>query len=289
MLMHPYRRPRLNLAGWSMVKWLAVAISGLSTTTLGCSANKASCQPSVEAESKYQTICEREEEIVAIEASDLGVSPAEITEVGQKNLVTEPSTGRFPTGLSVVCVEAATRGDEPEHFLRPVSVEEYRGARWIRATQDLPVLREVTMLGTYGLDPRGTDWQALLRASLRLDCDLCLIYGEVYETEADAEFVGVLWDARTAQALATYRAPMVLPADVRLTYEEKKEYVGLRVEAEQQAMAELQRMVRDTIWDLAAKDNEATTQPSPWQTDLPLYPRDLHRTLRIFTKEKPQH
>jgi len=281
------------------MKWLTAAIIGVSTLTPGCSAKKPAYEPSAEAEAeyqrlseaeaKYQTLCEQVEEIVAIEASDLGVPPTAITEVGRKILATEPSKDRFPAGLSVVRVEAATRGDEPEHFLQIVPVEDYRNARWIRATQDLATLREITMLDTYGIDQRGTDWQALLRRSLRADCDLCLIYAQVHDTDADAEFVGVLWDAVTEEALATFRAPVVLPPDVRLTYEEKQRYAELTSEAEHQAMAELRRLVRDAIWDIAANDTQGTTiQPSPWQKELPLYPRDSHRDVRIYMNERPR-
>jgi hypothetical protein len=289
MLTGSYRRHGASVPSWFIMEWIAVAITGLSTWTVGCSASKPPCEPPAEPENTYQTLCEQEDEVVPIEANDLGVPPSAIMEAGRKNLETEPMTGRFPGGLSVVRVEAATRGDEPEHFLRLVPVEDYRKAPWIQVMQALPMVREVTVVGTYGLDPQGTDWRGLLRASLRIDCDFCFIYAEIYETAADAEFVGVLWDAMNEKALATYRVPVVLPPDARLKYEEKKTYVGLKSEAESRAMAEMQQSVRNTIWEVAARDTETTTtQPSPWQTDLPLYPRDYDNNLRIYLKERPR-
>ena len=246
-------------------------------------------EPLAETQINYQTLGEQEEQVASIEANDLGVAPSAIMEVGRKNLDTQPTKGRFPTGLSVVRVDAATRGDEPEHFLRISQVEEYLNAYLFQAMQDLAMLREVIMLTTYGLDPRGADWRSVLESSVRNDCGLCLMYAEIYETSADAELVGVLWDARNEMALATYRAPVMVPLDTRLRYEKKKKYVGLKPEAEKLAMTELQRLVRETIWDVAARDSaSATTQPDPWQIDQPLYPREFYRYRRILLEERPQ-
>jgi hypothetical protein len=209
-------------------------------------------------------------------------------EAGRKNLDLEPSApGRFPAGLSIVRVEAATSGDEPEHFLRLIMLEDFRSAPWIYTMQDVPAVREVTTVGTYGFDARGADWRDVLKASLLNDCDLCLMYAEVLETTADSEFLGVLWDAATEKALATYRVPVALTAAEREVYEKKKKYGKIKADAEGRALAELQRLVRDTIWDVASKDaGTATTQPSPWQSDLPLYPRDNKPNLRIYLNNK---
>jgi hypothetical protein len=288
MLTQSCWRPGTTTLGWSIVEWFAVAIAGISTWTLGCSASKPAYEPPQENESGYQMLSELQDEIVPIEANDLGVSASVIMAAGRRNLDTEPLTGRFPTGLSVVRVEAATCGDEPEHFLRLITLEDYRSAPWIHTMKDVPAVREVTTLGTYGLDPRGADCRGLLKSSLLNDCELCFVYAEVLETAADAEFLGVLWDAAEEKALAAYRVPVVLTAAERETYEKKHKFAGLKADAESRAMAELQRLVRDTIWEIASKDSgTATTQPSPWQTDLPLYPRDNKASnVRIFINKK---
>jgi hypothetical protein len=288
MLTQSHRKPGATVLGWSMLEWFAVAMAGFSAWTLGCSASKPPCPPPIEPENEYTLLCEHEDEIVPIEANDLGVPPAAIMKPGRNDLDAEPSTGRFPCGLSVARVNATGHADEPEHTLQLVSAGDYHDAPWIRAMQDLPMVREVTMLGNYGLDPRGTDWRRFLQLSLHVECDLCFLYAEVLETGADAEFVGVLWDAVAEKALAAYRVPAVIPWGDRLVYEEKKQYLGLRSDAEGRAMAELRHLVRNTILDIAGRDSESDIRPNPWKTDMPLLPRDSRSDMRIFLKERPQ-
>lgn len=251
----------------------------------GCSQRKTECQ-TASRDLKFSPVCDLAEEVVDITSADLGVSDSALAQSGGTTLEGEASVGRFPTGLAVVRVEAVTK-DDLARRLRVVPVAQYRDAYWNQEMSDLPELREVAMPRKFGLDPRGADWRSVLRVSLAQNCGLCLVYSQVHDTEADAEFVGVLWDTPTEKALATFRVPVQLPPEIRETYQKKKQWIALQSDAEFRAETELRRLVRDTLWDFAAKDADATTtQPNPWQTDLPLFPRDYRRHLQIYINER---
>lgn len=267
--------------------WLAAAAT-LAVATVGCGNKKPEMRVDTD-EPAYPTLSEVSEDTVAVQAVDLGVDDSTLDEVGVKVLDTEPTVGRFPTGLTVVRVEAFSREEAQERRLRLVSIPDYRGVYWGRVTQDLPGLREVRLQCTYGLDPRGTDWRGLLKSSLQSNCALCLVYTYVDNTKADAEVAGVLWDAVLEKAVAAFRVPIVLSPEVRMKYEKKEQFVRLRSDAEFRAESELRRLVRDTIWDLTTRDGEmAARQPNPWQTNQLVIPRDLHRNIRIFLDKKSE-
>ena len=147
------------------------------------------------------------------------------------------------------------------------------------------------MLKTYGLNPRGTDYRSLLRAAQVQDCDLCMVYAEVEDTDADAEFVGLLWDAKYEEPLIAYRVPVFLPIEVREQFDEEdsESYQQMMAEAAFRAESDLRQMVRASLWELAANDGKVPkTKPSPWRTDLPLYPRDYSRNLRVSLNQGPK-
>jgi hypothetical protein len=228
------------------------------------------------------------EETAAVSAADLGVEDSALVP-GCRTIEAVPSSGRFPTGLSVAFVEAVADENGGQRHLRLAETTEPRKVRWVRTLEDLPSLREVRMLRTYGFDPRSADFRRLLESSIASDCGLCLIYAQAPDTQADAEFVAVLWDAASEKSLAAFRVPAVLPLEVRRKYNanQEKDLGRLRAKAQLQAEADLRRLVRDTLWDLVAKDGDlSTTQPNPWQADLPLFPRDLNSNLRIYLKDK---
>ncbi len=254
----------------------------------GCSGRESRCQAEPR-ELRHPPICSSEEEEVEVTSSDLGVSESALAHSGAATLDAEASSGRFPTGLAVVRVEAVTKDQAANRYLRVVPVAEYRDAYWKSEMADLPELREVAMPRTFGLDPRGADWRSLLQTAAAQDCDLCLIYSKVHDTEADAEFVGVLWSSSTEKALVTFRVPVQLPPEIRRKYEKKKHWIKLRSDAEFRAETELRRLVRDVLWDLVAKDADAATQPNPWETDVPLFPRDHRRHMRIYLNERQPH
>jgi hypothetical protein len=244
---------------------------------LGCNPIREPGYHSSDYRPKYKTPAA--DDVVFIKAADLGVPDSAMTGSGVNVLDTQASAGRFPAGLSVVQVAAAMNEKDAGRHLQVEPLTPHGGVYWSQIMEDLPPIREVRVLRTYGHDPRGTDRSALLQSSLESDCGLCVIFAKIEDTDADAEFVGVLWDATTDKALATYRVPLVLPDDVRERYEDDDEddidYEALYAEAEFRAECDLRRLVRNTLWDLVERDaRAATTQPNPWKTDNPVFPRD---------------
>jgi len=85
-------------------------------------------------------------------------------------------------------------------------------------------------------------------------------------------------------ALATFRIPVILPVDFVTSEQEDaddkdEEEIELALsEARFRAEQDLRRTVRDTLWDLARRDGAVlTTQPNPWRSGVPLFPRDYER------------
>ncbi|MEK6643347.1 MAG: hypothetical protein AABZ08_05510 [Planctomycetota bacterium] len=225
------------------------------------------------------------EEQICVTPVDLGVTHDQLPPSGAKELDKTPTIGRFPTGISVVRINAVTDSDSTTHHIQLASMTVERSAYWNQLLDDFPALREVTMHRMTGLDPRGIQHKALLKKSVQNDCGLCLIYARVKETDADAEYVGVIWDATTEKALTSYRIPVTIAECRREEVEDdshpKPKHKVWLEEADFRAEADLRQLVRYSIWDMAQRDGfEPTTQPNPWQTDRPVYPRDSR--LRIL-------
>lgn len=219
---------------------------------------------------------------VSVTAEDLGVPAEAVMARGMRRLDAHASFDRFPTGVSVVRVEAGMSEKETRRFLQVADMPTESAVYWTHLWDNLPPIREVTPLRTLGLDPRGADHEDLLRESVKINCDLCLMYGLVDDTDADAEFVAVLWDAATRKALVTFRAPVTLTEE-ELEESERFHRGGKWVsEAEFRAEADLRKQIRDAMWDMASESRPpATTQPSPWREYLPVFPRDYDRFRRI--------
>lgn len=213
-----------------------------------------------------------------VRMSDFGISGPDDSLSGVQLLNDEATNGRFPTGLAVVRVHASSRDEGPERPLFVSAMGSDRAVYWNGVVDDLPSVREVTILRTLGIDPRGGTWSDLTREALNVACDLCLMYGAVANTDADAEFIAVLWDAAQQTPLSFFRAATELSPEVRKRCKKKRAGHDRECDAAFLAEARLRTMVRDHLWDLAQRDSTSvTTQPSPWRTDLPLFPRDYYR------------
>jgi hypothetical protein len=212
---------------------------------------------------------------VPVEPRDMGLTPGEVAAEGRHTLDASPSQGRFPTGLSVVQVVAIADGPQATRAVRPAQMAVDRQAYWLGLADDLPGMREVRVQRQRGLDPRGADHREILDEALKGRCNLCLVYARVLDSPADAEYFGVLYDARSGTALVAFRCPVELQKKQRKACDRHEhEFDDGECISSYLAEARLRQLVRDTLWDLAKLDQrDATTQPSPWQTDDPLVPR----------------
>lgn len=209
---------------------------------------------------------------------DFGVDPAAASQDGARAIDTSPSRGRFPTGLAIVRLSAVEDQIDRQRGVEFVPIDPERCIQWNHFVDDLPPIREVTMLRTLGIDPRGSTWQDFLYEARQMECGLCLMYTPVYESMADAEFAAVLWDAAQRSPLATFRASFVMPDALREACEKRRDLSRRECDPEYLAEARLRTLVSEQLWDLAARDGRvAATRPSPWRNNLPLYPRDVPR------------
>lgn len=237
---------------------------------------------------KYQV--EVDEDIVSIKPTDLGVSKDAMSKAGTLLLSNETSRGRFPTGVGVIRVYAAMDEVRGRRYLRVARMEPAQGVYWNQLLVDLPPVREVKILRSWSFDPRGAQWESVLNQSAGVDCNLCVMYASVDDTEADAELIGTLWEVPTKKVIATYRVIVVMPRDDDEEEEARQKYQHggkWKCEADFRADSEFRTLVRNTLWDLTQRDEKApTTQPNPWHTDLPLYPRDYDQYRNRHRRDK---
>jgi len=226
----------------------------------------------------YKYVAPEAEEAATIVPEDLGVRADQLPSFGSKSLDLQASVGRFPTGLALVQVVAATEIELDRRHIRLADTSDACSAAWSELATNLPVLREVKVQTKVALDPRGTHYRDWLRKATQNGCHLCLIYSRVDPTEADAEFIAALWDATACRPLAVYRVPVTIPGCERMEpmgdETPKPKQLHWLEEADFRAESDLRQFVRNTLWELAQLDAlDATTRPSPWQNDRPLYPR----------------
>ncbi|MCZ6698211.1 MAG: hypothetical protein O7D94_04690 [Planctomycetota bacterium] len=210
--------------------------------------------------------------------SDLGVFVPLDKSVPVQLIDGTPSQGRFPSGVSVVRVTAVVDSGRGSRGILAVSMASDRAVYWNHFVDDLPPIREVTMLRTLGIDPRGGSWKDFLRESVNVKCDLCLMYARIDDVDADAAFLAVLWDAVAARPLTTFRVAATIPEMVRKACQKGDSTDTRACDAEHVAESELRELVRNHLWDRVAVDASGeTTEKSPWRNKLPLYPRDKGR------------
>ncbi len=215
---------------------------------------------------------------VGVTPTDLGIADTLELQQSLHELDSQPSTGRFPAGIAVARLEPAPDAASAASSIRVSKMAPDRAVYWTHVVDTLPAIREVTILRDLGIDPRGGRFEDVLRQALDVNCELCLLYGQVSQYDTDAEFIAVLWDAVNGKPLTFFRSIVDLPPDLRKTCTRWGHVHERDCDAAFLAEAELRIMVRDHLWDRVERDQiSSTTRPSPWGKDLPLFPRDYHR------------
>ncbi len=216
--------------------------------------------------------------VVSISAADLGVEPVTFSRCGAHTLFSEPTQGEFPSAVCVVRVESF-ENESDQRRLRIVPLPVHHAVYWNHLFDELPAVREIVFLGKPGLDPRGYGWEDILDVSLAREAGLCMIYARLEDTDADAEYAGILWNTRKRTALATVRVPVVLPADVLESLEEDEDCDSAIAEADFRSEQEFRRLVRDLVWDIARQDVAVNGgELNPWKEYVPPFPGyDRHR------------
>lgn len=243
---------------------------------VGCSQNETS--------PKYQVVDEAR--VISVTAADFGVDSSVFDQVGKHALMAEPTQGQFPSGMCVTQIEAF-KNESDQRKLRIVLMPSQHAIYWNHLFDELPSIREVVFLGKPGLDPRGCQRDDILNVALARDCELCLIYARVEETDADAEYAGILWNTRTRTAMATVRTPVILPIQVAAELKEDPNCDRAIAEADFRSEQDFRRMVRDLMWDIASHDvADAGKDTNPWKNYVPPMP-PMYDRYRFPQFEKP--
>ncbi|HPF38122.1 MAG TPA: hypothetical protein P5081_09190 [Phycisphaerae bacterium] len=213
---------------------------------------------------------------VDVTPADLGI-PA-MSSVGVKVLSGEASPGRFPAAICIARIVARTDAGGGSRHVRVADFSAHHKVFWNQLFDEQAEVREVIFLTTGGLDPRGYDRQAVLDAAKLRGAELCILYARIDSREADAEYIGALWDTRVMKPLLAMRSVGVLPADlaVELAAEKGEDEAPMDPsvrEADFRAEQDFRRMARDAVWDIVEKDMGATgDEKNPWKGYVP--PRD---------------
>ncbi len=221
---------------------------------------------------KYQV--QSTDQVVTLAGEDLGVTAPQFNRIGYHYLHPEPSFGLFPTGLCVLRVEAFMDSGRAQRFLRVQPLPGHHAVYWNHLLDSLSEIREVVFLARPHLDPRGYDFRAVIDAATGLNCGLAMIYSRVHQSDADAEYVGVLWNVERRAPLVSFRVPVVLPPELVEEMEENPESDTAIREADFRAEQEFRRLVQGVIWDMARRDASAPNkQTNPWRGYVPNVPR----------------
>lgn len=253
--------PRLvRSSGSARIALSSFVLAGMVLPLPACSDN----------EPKYQV--PDNDRVVTISAGDLGVEPATFSQCGVHTLFSEPTRGEFPSAICIVRVESFVDLNS-KRLLRIVPLPVHHAVYWNHLFDELPAVREVVFLGKPGLDPRGYGYEDILDVARARECGLCMIYARLEETDADAEYAGILWNTHDRKALATVRVPVVLPPEVVEDINEDEDTDSAVAEADFRSEQEFRRLVRDLVWDVAKQDvAETGAEQNPWKEYTPTIP-----------------
>jgi len=205
-------------------------------------------------------------ETVAILPTDLGVPDSAIQDPGVTWLEQAPTIGRFPAAVAVFRVAAYLDPQAGSRFIRVADSPAQRRIYWNQILDPMPAVREVRLPSDVGVDPRGANYRDLLKKALDSHCRLALLYAAVDGSDADAEYIGVLWDATEFKPLAAFRAPIVLEDEIAMACAEEERTEKWLCLADFRALSDLRQYVRNTVWTIADEDQPpAQTKASPWR------------------------
>jgi len=214
----------------------------------------------------------------SLTAEDLGLTAEELPREGYRLLKDEPTSGRFPTGMAVAQLIAARHSWDSEAYPRLAELGGEEAVGWNELTDDLPLVREVLLSGSHAASPDRPTLDDYIRTAATVGCSMLLAYTQCGDPAYDATLSGVLIDTSNGAPLASFRAAAcVTPEEYEACIEiEPQDERWCR--AEFLARRDFTRYVRLALEDLMHRDSPAAaTQPSPWLTDRPLYPRDHRR------------
>lgn len=211
-------------------------------------------------------------------AADFGLTDAMLPPDGSQVLDEKPTKGRFPTGIAVACVEVRSGKEDASRRLVLVRLADERASWWNQILDGVSPVREVTFSDARGASPDPTPLMEIVRAAARINCGYCLIYARWGDPIHEERMIGALYDTDGGRPVAAFStSASVPPIEYACALKQKPQDERL-ARAEFRTARAFERQVYRVVAGLAQRDVQpGTTQPSPWQTDRPLYPRDPRR------------
>lgn len=194
---------------------------------------------------------------------DFGLQDVDLPPNGYVVLEAGRSRGRFPTGLSVAQVEPAGF-DAAEPSWRVVHVPTERAVYWNSLLPTETAVPEVVVLEPLALVDGQGNLPTIVKTAARAEAGLCVLYGP-RATEFDAfGYLAVLLETGNGRVVAAVQSHAG-PEDFTPPPSDRFETDMRTCDAEHIALRRLQEQVRRCTLELAANDERAETETSPWQ------------------------
>lgn len=221
----------------------------------------------------------KQTDLIATETEDTGLSAAElgatgpaIENDGYRLLSNQRTNGRFPCSVAVTRLKKSAAGTQE----RPYEIAPIRApaaSRWNNLLELDPLVREVGILGKYGLPLKSVSIADLLKESDRLGYALTVIYSESGDEGYVSEQVGVMWDNRSHTPLAVFQSSATGDPEAKIKKDTPESEDPRILVAGFMAGRALHQLAASALWELAAQDDRSTTtQPSPWNGERPYMP-----------------
>lgn len=238
----------------------SAAVAAMLALAAGCAAPKQADLSATETDD------------TGLSAAELGATGPAIENNGYRLLSHERTSGRFPCSIAVTKLKK-NASDSRERQFEVATIRAPAASRWNTLLDLDPLVREVGILGKYGLPLNYVSIDDLLKESSRLGYALTVIYSESGDEGYVSEQVGVMWDNRTRTPLAVFQSSATGDPDAKIR-EGTPEHDDPRVlVAGFVARKALHQLAASALWELASQDDRSTTtQPSPWNGERPYMP-----------------
>ncbi len=241
------------------LRWIAVGASLVVVFAAGCSGKRVKVwtpQP-------------------LVHWDHLSTRPVDTVHNGYRILGPRPTHGLFPASL-VVTRLAVALSDEPAEATHVFLLADPRNEllRWNRTLDDQMAISEVFPVVERDLGGWRADPEQILATFRALNARLGLIYGVNELSETESEMIGVLYDTKSQQPLATLHSQAVT---VVLLEEEKSNKPADLRETDCRALVrkQFERFVHACIRELILYDEPETVEATVgWMTTDPRTPAE---------------
>lgn len=205
---------------------------------------------------------------------DLSPQPVEPATNGHRILLHQPTKGLFPASMAVtrLAVRESSDGEAPRE---PVLLTDPRNEylQWNRALDDKMAVSEVFPIFPRDLAGNSATPDQILRAFRALHARIGLVFAVNELSESEAEMLGVLFDVRAGQPIASIHARARTISEEEAPEDERQNI--WKTDARALVRADFEKSLRDAVRTLISTDQPPEMEPTEgWKPILPMRPVD---------------